>query len=279
MTTSSSNNNDSNNHSHIHSHNEDFIESEELPEGFMYLRKSYPKGPITLDRTRDDGSKLNLYSIMKKTMATTTTTNTSSENPENDEEYDDDNEDKDRVYESFKKLEEILPSQSQYLCELDREKPPEGQKGYILECPKHYTLLIEKAYYGRYENDKINCEWEWEEENEEEEKEKDLSMNLIQYCGIDSTSTMKELCEGQRMCEVKPYSTFFISLCSVRNKYLHVEYHCIKDLVNFNKVKKEKYIYNYFYFYKYIYNMLLFIIYHILILYNTIYINILLINI
>ncbi|KAL6605112.1 hypothetical protein U3516DRAFT_507305, partial [Neocallimastix sp. 'constans'] len=201
---------------------------EELPEGFMYLRKSYPKGPITLDRTRDDGSKLNLYSIMKKTMATTTTTNTSSENPENDEEYDDDNEDKDRVYESFKKLEEILPSQSQYLCELDREKPPEGQKGYILECPKHYTLLIEKAYYGRYENDKINCVT-----NETKEKEKDLSMNLIQYCGIDSTSTMKELCEGQRMCEVKPYSTFFISLCSVRNKYLHVEYHCIKDLVNF----------------------------------------------
>jgi len=69
-------------------------------------------------------------------------------------------------------------------------------------------------------------EWEWKEG----EEENDSSMNLIQYCGIDSTSTMKELCEGRRACEVKPYPTFFISLCSMKNKYLHVEYHCIKDL-------------------------------------------------
>ncbi|OUM65533.1 hypothetical protein PIROE2DRAFT_7465 [Piromyces sp. E2] len=89
--------------------------------GFVPLNENDIDGPITVDKENDDGTKLNLHSLMRYEFSNDTL----------DYEYDP---------EIFDNLQEILPENTNYFCELNEFKPSESLSGYILSCPFQYTI-------------------------------------------------------------------------------------------------------------------------------------------
>jgi len=100
--------------------------------GFVSVYTNGTKGPITSDRSKDDGRKANIYNRIINI-------------PDNDLEtfyYD---------YEGFKKLDNILETHEEYICQLT------GYKEFEITCPLNYHIVIEKAFYGRYIHDTKHC--------------------------------------------------------------------------------------------------------------------------
>jgi len=107
----------------------------DLPFGFVFVDENADHGPITIDREKDDGTKLNIYDFI---------------HPEDLSFY--------YNQEEFDELEEVIKyNETNYFCEYDTDLPPEAYKGYEIECPAHYTIKIDYAFYGRHAYDTKHC--------------------------------------------------------------------------------------------------------------------------
>jgi len=175
--------------------------------GFVFVDPNVIEGPITVDREKDDGSKLNLFNMVR----------------EEDYSFIYD-------YEKFNSLPNELPLQTQYVCEYSMYYAPEGYNGRDLVCPDHYTLFIDNAFYGRYSHDREHCSIDV---YGYPVNEADLEQ---EHCGNNETKSVKELCEGKQYCTLKPSGFIYDDPCQGIYKYLHVNYHCVKD----NEIKKQK---------------------------------------
>jgi len=180
------------------------IKRNKLPEGFVLLDENVLNGPITTNRENDDGTKRNLYSMIRN---------------EDDSFY--------YKYNEFNKLKNITSTKSEYFCELKSKLRTEVLKGYNLSCPKYYTIAIDKAFYGRYANDNTKCPIDITEENK---------WIIEKGCGYDPIIHVKYKCEGKSYCTIVPNKYFFMDNCWGIPKYLHIDYHCVKD----KELKKER---------------------------------------
>jgi len=175
-------------------------------ENFEFVRTFEKKGPITINKKRDDGTKLNIYSMIIRNVNNIIF---------------DENENK------FKKLNKIINKDPKYLCEYPDKKPSESFKGYYLSCPTHYTISINNTFYGRYKDDFEHCITYPDGKNV---SMSELSVNKT--CGVEPFDTLKELCEDRIECLIKPCDAFFGSeMCLNTYKYLYVDYFCKKDIV------------------------------------------------
>jgi len=181
----------------------------DLPDGFVFVNEKDTKGPITTNRKKDDGTKLNLYSMI---------------NEENDDFY--------YKQDEFDALDDIIPDKSDYLCELGTGFAPEAYKGYEISCPTHYTIEIDKVFYGRHANDKEHCNVYYEGRPVE-----DNMLDVDEECGNEPIENVKEICEGRVYCSIRPGGSHFADSCPSKFKYLHVKYHCVKD----KELKKERF--------------------------------------
>eukprot|EP00833_Pecoramyces_ruminatium_P013027 jgi/Orpsp1_1/1187059/evm.model.d7180000055106.1 len=162
--------------------------------GFVSLYGNGTKGPITVNRDLDNGKKYNIYSMIKKL-------------PGNDLDtfyYN---------YQEFNGLDEVIKKKDEYLCEI--EIPSPYVEAYNLTCPNHYTIAIDKAFYGRYKKDKSNCNVD----NEGKEVDKDR-IKTKKDCGEDTTSIVKTFCEGNKICFLRPNKFNFPDVCEDIYKYL-----------------------------------------------------------
>ncbi|ORX76243.1 hypothetical protein BCR32DRAFT_236712 [Anaeromyces robustus] len=141
------------------------------------------------------------------------------------------NEDRDKDRKKLSKLQQIIERKSEYFCELYKSLPSLSYKGYNITCPIYYTISIDHAYYGRYANDSQHCKIDYEG------KEVPTRNLIYPYdCGSNIIDEIKELCEGKRHCILKPHNSYYRYICNSLYKYLHVKYHCVKDLT----IKKPK---------------------------------------
>jgi len=177
-------------------------------DGFEFVDPKNTDGPITINRKKDDGKKRVLKDLILDN------------NEKNFESFYYD-------YESYDNLDTILKKDDEYLCEVGE---PSEFRGYNVSCPKHYTIEIDEAFYGRYAFDTTRCPTR--------NKKKVQFKNLLTKtkCGKDSTKIVKELCEGEKECTIKPSYTYFSAPCPTIHKYLHVKYHCKKN----EELKKPK---------------------------------------
>jgi len=183
---------------------------EGIPNGFELLDINDPTGPITVNITMDDGTKLNYFDYII---------------PEKNTNY---------YYnkEQFNELSEIkYKGKEEYFCEYITAFPPEYYKGYSISCPRHYTIAIDKVFYGRHAHDKENCIIDYKGD-----PVGDANLNVTEECGYKPVDMVKELCEGKSSCTVRPGGSHFEDKCMGFYKYLHVGYHCVKN----KKMKKEK---------------------------------------
>jgi len=177
-------------------------------QGFEFVDPENPKGPITVDLKRDDGTKIDYTKLI---------------NPEDDSFY--------YKYDEFDKLDYKILDLEEYLCELGTGSPPEAYKGYEISCPSHYTITIDNVFYGRHANDTKHCNTYYEGNSVEEEM-----LTTKKECGDSQIRNVKELCDGKVTCFVRPGGSHFTDSCPGKFKYLHVNYHCVKD----KKLKKER---------------------------------------
>jgi len=180
----------------------------DLPFGFVFVDENADHGPITIDREKDDGTKLNIYDFI---------------HPEDLSFY--------YNQEEFDALEEVITyNKTNYFCEYDEDSPPEAYKGYEIECPVHYTIKIDYAFYGRHAHDTKHCR-----KNNRGEKVEKEHLRVKKECGNEPIDTVKEFCEGKVYCTLIPGSYYFKDSCEDIYKYLQVDYHCEKD----KELKKE----------------------------------------
>jgi len=183
----------------------------DLPFGFEYLVENDNHSPITVDREKDDGTKLNMYDFI---------------HPEDLSFY--------YKQEKFDKLEEVVNiSKDNYFCEYNEDAPPEAYNGYEISCPAHYTIKIDYAFYGRHANDYKHCNTNYKGEEIDED-----NLKVDKECGNEPIDTVKEFCEGRVYCTLIPGGYYFNDSCEEKFKYLHVDYHCVKD----KELKKENII-------------------------------------
>lgn len=178
--------------------------NKDLPIGFKLVDENIPNGPITINKEEDDGTKRNLFNIVRF------------EN-ENNLSF---------KYEELNNLNDTHEIKSEYFCELKTNIRPEGIKGYDISCPIHYTIKINKAFYGRYTKDKKRCKII------NGRKYKNHQLKIKRDCGYEPIKYIKELCEGKKYCTIIPSKNFFKNYCNDISKYLHINYYCIKDKVN-----------------------------------------------
>jgi len=181
----------------------------DLPYGFVFLDENDDHSPLTVDREKDDGTKLNLYDFI---------------HPEDLSFYYDE--------EKFESLKEVINiKNSNYFCEYGTGAPPEAYEGYEITCPAHYTIALDMVFYGRHKGDKKHCTKYYEGNDVEDEY-----ITVDEECGNEPIDTVKEICEGRTYCSLRPGGSHFADSCQGKFKYLHVDYHCIKD----KKLKKER---------------------------------------
>jgi len=246
----------------------------DLPHGFTHLNENIKNGPITINRNLDDGSKRNLFSMIKsnddsfyykydefKQLESIIPKNPeyicedySGIRPEAQKGHDIScpkyytikidkafygryaNDDSFYYkYDEFKQLESIIPKNPEYICEDYSGIRPEAQKGHDISCPKYYTIKIDKAFYGRYANDKNHCKMNSKIKSKIKKRNK-KRIKIKNDCGNDVKENIKEKCEGKIYCSLISSDRFFGNSCPNTYKYLYIEYHCIKDL----ELKKEK---------------------------------------
>jgi len=187
-----------------------------LPEGFELLNENISNGPITKNRNKDNGTKRNLYSMLRN---------------EDDSFY--------YKYDEFNRLKNETSIKSEYLCEIRSQLRPEVIKGYDISCPFYYTIVIDKVFYGRYKKDFIHCVDGTKSNNYKKRyTKKRIEKRKINkmLCGYEPIEKVKNSCEGKSYCTLIPNKTFYYNKCRNKLKYLHIDYHCKKS----KELKKEK---------------------------------------
>jgi len=171
---------------------------------FEYVIPNEKNGPITVNRNEDDGTKLNIFSMIN-------------DNENNTIYYDED---------EFEKLDMIVNVEPKYLCEYNEKLPTESFEGYYLTCPNHYTISIKNTFYGRYQGDLERCN-KFHDGRNVTLKE----LTVKETCGVEPLDTLKELCDGKKKCHVIPCNAYFGAVCKRTYKYLYVDYYCKRDIV------------------------------------------------
>ncbi|ORX65230.1 hypothetical protein BCR32DRAFT_297784 [Anaeromyces robustus] len=178
----------------------------ELPKDFIYLDPNNVNGPLTINRTEDDGTKRNLFSFIHHEEKIKSITE-----------------------EEFRNMKNETEKKSEYICEMYGVNRPEGMKGHEISCPPHYNLVIDKAFYGRYVNDTTHCPIK----NLTPEIKEKIKFN---DCGKEYLKNIKGKCEGRNYCSIFVSNYFYKDSCKGVYKYLNVDYHCIKE----PELKEEK---------------------------------------
>ncbi|OUM60469.1 glycosyltransferase family 34 protein [Piromyces sp. E2] len=199
----------------VEENNEDVInisQSQDIPkdsklyqiENFFPVNGNNTKGPITINRLKDNGKKTNMYDkILNIT-----------ENNLDSFYYD---------YATFNILDQELRMKDEYFCETEGYR-----KEYEIKCPNYYHIAIDKAFYGRYARDLSHCT---ENDNGEEIPLSNLIhiKNMVTNCGKEYTSYFKETCNGYENCRIVPSLSFFRNSCRELFKYMYIKYRCVKD--------------------------------------------------
>jgi len=184
-------------------------------EDFEFLIPNKENGPITVNRKEDDGTKLNIFSMINDIEENTI--------------FYDENE--------FDKLDKIVNVTQKYLCEYNDKKPSESFEGYYLTCPTHYTISINNTFYGRFKGDVERCN-----SYHDGRKVPLRKLEVNEDCGSKPIDTLKEYCENRKECLVRPCNSFFGKTCLSTYKYLYVDYYCQKD----SEIKKPRIMINMF---------------------------------
>lgn len=111
-------------------------------------------------------------------------------------------------------------------CEINYKNPLEGYDGYKISCSGDNVLFVEKANWGRYPGDNKTC-------RKKGYKEKYYTVKSNEKCVSDVTEKIKELCDDQKYCYLKPNIRSLKNTCNGRIKYLDIKYSCIE------KIKRE----------------------------------------
>lgn len=199
------------------SENLENLENLESLKDFMPLYENRTNGPITIDRSMNDGTKLDIYSMINSKKKNYTY-------------YD---------FKQYKTINKKYSKKSIYLCELSDDSPLEGDDGYTLKCPIHYTISVNYTFYGRYANDLKRCN------KDKDGNDLDIHyLNVTSNCGYKYTDSVKKICEGKRKCILKPSDNIYMNDCDHINKYLHIKYQCVKEKVG-KKKKSQLKLYKY----------------------------------
>eukprot|EP00833_Pecoramyces_ruminatium_P001653 jgi/Orpsp1_1/1175685/evm.model.c7180000054831.1 len=167
------------------------------------------QGPITVDRERDDGSKINLYENVLNL-------------------YDNKFESFYFDEESFKQLNETVPAEEKYMCETTGLITEDMMQGHDIRCPMFYHITFDKQFYGRYKHDGIHCIKNNQGEIVDSsllERYKKMSTD----CGRELPEIVGKLCAGKNSCILQPGRSILPDTCVGMGKYLHVQYHCTRD--------------------------------------------------
>ncbi|ORX80542.1 hypothetical protein BCR32DRAFT_268809 [Anaeromyces robustus] len=169
------------------------------------------KGPITVNRTLDDGEKINLYTEILDL---------------------DDNKLENFFYNNVNELEDSIEMEPKFMCVKKGGLSEEGTEGYEIVCPLHYTISIDKTFYGRYAHDDKRCILDHKDKEYPEEMLEDFR-NLDYDCGTDYNDIVEKIvrreCDGRVTCSITPFKTMFPDTCKDIQKYLHLTYHCVKN--------------------------------------------------
>ena len=185
------------------------LKRNKLPKGFELFNENISNGPITKNRNEDNGTKRNLYSMLRS---------------EDDSFY--------YKYDEFNRIKNETSIKSEYLCEIRSKLRPEVIKGYDLFCPLYHTIVIDKAFYGRYKKDFTHCVAGNESNNSKKKKIIEKRKINEVLCGYEPIEKVKSSCEGKSYCTLIPSGAFYYNNCRNKLKYLHIEYHCKKSQVN-----------------------------------------------
>jgi len=168
-------------------------------DGFLPLYTDNRKGPITVDREQDDGSKINIYEKILDIP---------------------DNKLENFYYDPIKEQDKIINMDDEYFCE-------DNNVGRRIYCPFNYHVIIDDAFYGRHARDNEHCVTN---HSGERLPDKDLLKfgNMFKDCGEHFKEKVQNLCEGSE-CTFFSGKYYFPDTCSNIYKYLHVKYHCEKD--------------------------------------------------
>jgi len=165
-------------------------------------------GPITIDKNKDDGTKIVLSDYI----------------------YDvDDNKVEYFLFDNvtINALENRIDKPERYLCELEFTLSEDGGQAYDISCPMYYSIAIDKAFYGRYKLDNDRCTI-----NYKGERVPDSALSTVNDCGNGFEDKVKASCEGKTNCYLLPFRLEFTDSCPGKRKYLHLQYHCAKNKVN-----------------------------------------------
>jgi len=190
-----------------------FLEDKEIQmSDFEPLDPNNKNGPITINKNKDDGTKINLSDYI----------------------YDvDDNKVEYFLFDNItiNALKNRIDKPERYLCELEFTISEDGGQAYDISCPMYYSIAIDKAFYGRYKQDTERCVM-----NYKGERVPDSALLSMNNCGYGFEDKVKASCEGKTNCYVLPFRLEFTDSCPGKRKYLHLQYHCAK-----NKVRKKIY--------------------------------------
>jgi len=126
-------------------------------------------GPITINKSKDDGTKINLSDYL----------------------YDvDDNKLEYFLYDNvtINALENRIDKPERYLCELNFTITEDGGQAYDISCPMYYSIAIDKAFYGRYMLDRKRCN-----KNYKGEVLPDTELITLTNCGYGFEDKLKAL--------------------------------------------------------------------------------------
>jgi len=185
---------------------DNFYEDKEFSiNDFELVNPNNTYGPITIDKSKDDGTKINLSDYIYDT------------NDNKLEYYLYDNE-------TINALENRIDKPERYLCELEFRLSEDGGEGYDISCPLYYNIAIDKAFYGRYMLDKKHCNKDYKGE-----VFADSELVSLTNCGYGFEEKLKTDCEGKTNCSILPFRLEFANSCPGKKKYLHLKYHCAKN--------------------------------------------------
>jgi len=176
---------------------------------FKPLYKNGIKGPITIDREKDNGKKVNIYKNILNL----------SDNEFESFYFDE---------KTFQQLNETIPADEKYMCETDGRLTEDMTQGHDLRCPMFYHITLDKRFYGRYSHDDKHCITDYKGDKISKDIIDKFS-NLKFRCGREIPEYIDEVCNGKNSCILQPGKNL-PDTCSGYGKYLHIQYHCTRDL-------------------------------------------------
>jgi len=136
----------------------------------------------------------------------------------------DEEENEEDLYENDDAVKE-LPKLTARLCDIDSSISPETYEGQEISCNKGYVINIDDVFFGRRPGDKETCS---NDPSGYPYPESEVTVNEGEKCETHPVNGVKYLCEGKRICHVKPSGSMYGYPCPKRHYYMEIEYHCVR---------------------------------------------------